>query len=93
VASRDEILKAWDEAVANFGDDPTDAEIAAAEAIVCAECPGVTHDDILEALRAGMEELKGEVASADRTLRILKAMVKERDGKLPGLPGGPPLKN
>ncbi|HEY7084535.1 MAG TPA: hypothetical protein VH519_06935 [Hyphomicrobiaceae bacterium] len=39
MASQDEILKAWDEAVANFGDDPTDAEIAATEAIVCAECP------------------------------------------------------
>jgi hypothetical protein len=93
MASQDEILKAWDEAVANFGDDPTDAEIAAAEAIVCAECPGVTHDDILEALRAGMEKLKGEVAAAERVLKFLEAKVTERGGKLPGLPGGPSLKN
>jgi hypothetical protein len=40
-----------------------------------------------------MEELKAEVASAARTLRILEAMVKEREGKLPGFPGGPSLKN
>jgi hypothetical protein len=92
MASRDEILKAWDEAVANFDDNPTDSDIDAAAAVVCAKC-GVTPDDIRDALRAGMEELKGEVASADRTLRILEAIVKEREGKLPGLPGGPPLKN
>ena len=40
-----------------------------------------------------LEELKGEVAAADRTPRILEAMVMERDGTLPRLPGGPPLKH
>ena len=93
MASRDEILKAWDKAVANFGANPTEAEIAAAEAVVCAKCPGVTHDDILEALRVDIAELQGEVAVADRVLKILKAKVEQREGTLPGLPGGPPIKH
>ncbi|HEY7086047.1 MAG TPA: hypothetical protein VH519_14655 [Hyphomicrobiaceae bacterium] len=92
MATRDEIVKAWDEAVANFDDNPTDAEIDAAAAVVCATC-GVTPDDVRDALRADMEQLKGEVAAADRVLKVLEGMVKEREGKLPGLPGGPSLKN
>jgi hypothetical protein len=52
----------------------------------------VTQDDITNALRSSVEELQGEVASADHTLRILEAMVKERERTLPGLPGSPPLK-
>ena len=95
-ALRDAILKAWDEAVgkaARKRDDPTDEEIAAATAMVCAKCPGVTPDDISNALRTSVEELKGEVASLGRTLRILEGIVAEESkGTLPGLPGGPPLK-
>jgi len=95
MASRDEILKAWDEAiaVAQNREDPSDDEMDAATAAICAKLPGVTRHDITGALRSSVEELKGEVASADRALRILEAMVKEREGKLPGLPGGPPLKH
>ena len=89
---RDEILKAWDEALRG-NENPTDAEIAAAEAIVCAKLPGVTHEDITNALRSDVEELQGEVAAAERVLKVLEAKVKEREGKLPGLPGGPPLKH
>src|SRR5262249_45930960 len=59
----------------------------------CPKCPGVTHDEICDALRGSIEELQGEVAAADRVLKILEPMVKEREGKLPGLPGGPPLKH
>ena len=92
MVSRDEILIVWNEAVANFGDNPTDAEIDAAAAVVCAKC-GVTPDELRDALRAGMEVLKGEVASTGRVLRIVEAMVKEWEGKLPGLPVGPPLKH
>jgi hypothetical protein len=33
-------------------------------------------------------QLRGEIASADRVLKVLEAMVKERGGK----PGGTPLK-
>jgi hypothetical protein len=94
--SRDEILKAWDKAIARVArnhEDPSDEEIDAATAVVCAKCPGVTPDNIRDALRSNIEELQGEVAAADRTLRILEALVKERDGTLPGLPGGPPLKH
>jgi len=90
MASRDEILKAWDKATSNFAD-PTHAEIAAASAIVCAKL-GVEPDDIRDALRASVEELEGELASTDRALEILKEMAEEREGTLPGLPGGPPLK-
>jgi len=44
-------------------------------------------------LRASVEELEGELASAERAIKILKAMDdEEREGTLPGLPGGPPLK-
>ena len=93
--SRDEILEAWDEAVGSVArkrDDPTDEEIAAASAIVCTNFPGVTPDDVREALRASVEELQGDVAALDRVLKTLEATVKEREGNLPGLPGGPPLK-
>src|SRR5215470_1673451 len=93
--SRDEILKAWDEAIARVAqnrEEPSDDEMDAASAAVCAKLPGVTYGDITGALRSSVEELKGEVASADRTLRILEAMVKERERTLPGLPGGPSLK-
>jgi hypothetical protein len=90
--SRDEILKAWNEAVGNL-DNPTDTEIAAATAVVCAKC-GVRPDDIRGAPRASLAEVKRPVAAADRTLHILKTMVaKESEGTLPGLPGGPPLKH
>lgn len=95
-SSRQEILKAWDEAVGSVArrrDDPTDEEIAAASAIVCATLPGVTPDDVREALRASVEELQGDVAGLDRVLQILESMVKEREGTLPGCPGGPPLKH
>ena len=93
---KDQILEVWDEAigkVARKRDDPTDEEIAAASAIVCAKCPGATADDIRNALRVDVEELRGEVASLDRALKVLEAIVKKREGKLPGLPGGPPLKH
>jgi hypothetical protein len=93
---RDEILKAWDEAMARVAqnrEDPTDEEIAAVEAAVCAKLPGVTPGDIRNALRSSVEELQGEVAAADRVLKVVEAMVQEREGKLPGLPGGPPLKH
>ena len=86
--SRDEILKAWDEALSEV-DNPSDAEIRAASAVICAKCAGVNPDDIRDALRASLEELKGELSSADRTLRVFKALASE--GKLPGLPGGLPL--
>ena len=86
--SRNEILKAWDEVVSNF-DDPNEPEIAAASAIVCAKFPGLTPNDIRDALRASVEELEGELASAERALKILKAMDdEEREGTLAGLPGG-----
>jgi hypothetical protein len=49
--------------------------------------------DITGTLRSSVEELKGEVASLDHTLRILEAMVNKRERTLPGLPGGPPLKD
>src|SRR5262249_57106960 len=75
-------LKAWDEALSQV-EKPKDAEIAAAEAIVCARCPGVTPDDIREALRASIEELQGEVAAAYRVLKILEPMVKKREGNCP----------
>jgi hypothetical protein len=93
---RDEILKAWDEAMARVAqnrEDPTDDEIDAANAAVCAKCSGVTPDDIRNALRSSVEELQGEVAAADRVLKVVEAIVQEREGKLPGLPGGPPLKH
>jgi len=78
--------------VSNF-EDPNESEIAAASAIVCAKFPGLTPNDIRDALRASVEELEGELASAERALKILKAMDdKEREGTLPGFPGGPPLK-
>jgi len=95
MASRDQILTAWDEAIAVAQNRavPSHDEMDAATAAICAKPPGVTRDDITGALRSSVEELKGEVASADRALRILEAMVKEREGKLPGLPGGPPLKH
>ena len=89
--NRDETLKAWDEALPDV-ENPTDGEIAAATAIVCAKCPGITHDDIAEALRTSIEDLQLEVASAERVLKSLKTIAKEREGTLPGLPGGPPLK-
>jgi hypothetical protein len=93
---RDKIPKEWDAAVARVArkdEDLTDDEIAGVAAAVRAKLPGVTQDDITNSLRSSVEELKGEVASADRTLRIPEAMVKEREGTLPGLPGGPPLKH
>ena len=93
--SRDEIMKAYDTAigkVARKRADATDEEIDAAMAIVCTKCPGVTPDEIREALRADVEQLRGDVAALDRVLKSLETMVKERDG-LPGLPGGPPLKH
>jgi hypothetical protein len=43
-------------------------------------------------LRASVEELQGDVAALDRVLQILESTVKEREGRLPGFPGGPPLK-
>jgi hypothetical protein len=95
-ALRDKILKAWDDAISQFArkrDDPTDVEIDVATAIVCAKCPGVTADDIRNAIRTSVEELKGKVASLDRVLQILEGMVTEESkGTLPGLPCGPPLK-
>ena len=60
--------------------------------VVCAKCPGVTRDDITNALRSDVEVLHGEVAAADRALKVLEAMVEKRERTLPGLPGGPPLK-
>ena len=90
-----EILDEWDSAVARVArkdEDLTDDEIARVAAAVRAKLPVVTQDDITNALRSSVEELQGEVASADRTLRILEAAVKEREGVLPGLPAGPPLK-
>jgi hypothetical protein len=95
---RDEILKAWDAAIASVAqnrEDPTDEEIAAASAIVCANFPGVTPDDVREALRASVEELQGDVAALDRVLKILEAMAAEEESKgtLPGLPGGRSLRH
>jgi len=92
---RDKILDEWDAAVARVArkdEELTDDEIAGVVAAVRAKLAGVTQDDITNALRSSIEQLQGEVATADRTLRILEAMVKEREGFLPGLPGGPPLK-
>jgi len=91
---RDEILKEWDAAVARVArkdEDLTDDELVGVSAAVCAKLPGVTHEDITNALRSSVEELQGEVVAADRVLKVLEAM--ERDGTLPGLPGGPPLKH
>ena len=90
--TRDEILKAWEENLSEV-EDPTHDQIAAASAIVCAKLPGVTPGDIRDALRASVEELEDELASADLALKILKATAEEREGALPGLPGGPPLKH
>src|SRR5262249_61737365 len=93
---RDEILKAWDKAVARVAhnhEDLTDDELEGVVAAVCSKLPGVTRDDITAALRSSVEELQGEVAAADRVLKFLEAKVRERDGKLPCLPGGPPLKH
>ena len=93
---RDKILEEWDAAVARVArndEDLTDDEIVGVAAAVRAKLPGVTQDDITNALRSSIEELQGEIASADRTLRILEAMAKERKGTLPGLPGGTPLKH
>jgi uncharacterized protein (DUF433 family) len=95
--TRDEILKAWDEAIAKVAqihDNPTDEEIDEATAIVCAKCPGATIDDIREALRADVEDVKRQVASADRALQVLKGTIaKECNGAtLPRLPSGRPLK-
>jgi hypothetical protein len=44
-----------------YFEDPTEAEIAAASAIVCAKL-GLEPDDIREALRASVEELESELA-------------------------------
>jgi hypothetical protein len=94
--SRNEILKAWEEAVGELArdhDNPTDEEIVAATAAVCGKYRGVTPDDIRDALRANVEEVQRQVVAADRTLQILKTMLaKGGEGMLPGLPGGPPLK-
>ena len=92
---RDKILEEWDAAVARVGrnhEDLTDDEIAVVVEVVRAKLPDVTQDDITGALRSSVEELKGEVASLDHTLRVLEAMVNKRERTLPGLPGGPPLK-
>lgn|SRR5215510_16378261 len=93
--SRDEILKAWDAAVARVArnhEDPTDEEIAAVAAVVCAKLPGLTDDDVNNALRSSIEEEKRTIVSAERLLQILKNAVGKREDKaLPGLPGGPPL--
>ena len=80
---RDKILKEWDAAVARVGrnhEDLTDDEIAVVVEVVCAKCPGVTRDDITNALRSSVEELQGDIAAADRALKILETMVKEREG-------------
>jgi len=52
---------------------------------------GVTPDDIRNALRASVEELKGEVATLDRTPQILESMAAEesKDGTLPRPSGRP----
>src|SRR5262245_38700135 len=94
--NRDDILKVWDEAMARVArnqEDPTDQEIAAVSAEVCAKCPGITPDDIRDALRSGLKEERRKVANAERTLQILKGMAERSDGPLPGLPGGPWLKH
>jgi hypothetical protein len=91
---RDEILREWDAATARVAQKDgnlTDDQIAGVAAAVRAKLPGVTQEDITNALRSDVEKLQGEVAAADRVLKVLEAKVKERDGRLPGLPGGPPL--
>jgi len=57
--SRDEILKVWDAEVAGVPPkhlDLTDEEIDAVVATVCTKLPGVTQDDIVNALRSSSAE-------------------------------------
>src|SRR5262245_22142686 len=52
---RDEILKAWDKAVARIAqnhEDLTDDELEGVVAAVCAKLPGVARDDITERVPA-----------------------------------------
>jgi hypothetical protein len=105
-AIRDKILKAWDKAIGDKSD-PTDDEIAAAERKVCAKVPGIEPADIVAALRSSVDELTEDVAKKTRLLEELERLagvhdrLRELVGKaksgggdaLPGLPGGPPLKN
>src|SRR5262245_17707432 len=58
-------------------DNPTDEGIDAASAVVCASLPGVEPNDIRDALRASIEKLQGDVAAADRTLRVLRWLTAE----------------
>jgi hypothetical protein len=93
--NRDDVLKAWDLAIARIARNqeyPTDEEIAAVSAEVCAKC-SVRPDQVTAALRSSVEEEKRNLAVAERALQLLKGLVTERsDTPLPGLPGGAPLK-
>ena len=60
--SRDQILKAWDEAMASY-EDPTDEEIDAAIAAVCAKLPGLTYGDLANALRTSVEEKQRKIVA------------------------------
>jgi hypothetical protein len=82
--SRDKILKIWDEVIdriAREPDDPTENEMAAATAEVCAKCPGLTPDEIGDALRASAEEEEVKAVSAQRALEMVEMIFK-------GLPTG-----
>jgi hypothetical protein len=92
----DQILKFWDEAMGRIAqnlDDPADEEVAAAMAEVCAICPGLTPEEVRDALRASVEEQERKLACAEHTLQTLKTMLDERcDRPLPGHLG-PSLKH
>jgi len=69
---RDHILKLWDECIGRLAqkrDDPTDEELAAAMAEVCAKCPGLKREDINAALASHVEEMRADNARTEQALK------------------------
>ena len=70
--SRDEILKAWDDAIGRIAqdvDDPTLEEMAAATAEVCAKFPGLNAREIGAALAFDTEEIEVDIDRKQRAWR------------------------
>jgi hypothetical protein len=79
---RDQILKAWDEAIGRIARekaDPTDDEMMAAESEVFTKVPGVQPGDIGAALRSSTDELRGEVAQYAQLLEELERLEAAHD--------------
>jgi hypothetical protein len=69
---RDHILKVWDESIGRLAqkrDDPTDEELAAATAEVCAKCPGLKREEINAALASHVEEMRADNARIEQALK------------------------